>query len=53
MTSSNCIPFSEWKKVVKYNSKDANYEWVIEFRHKIHGLSKVDSGRADSRGGEG
>jgi hypothetical protein len=39
MTSINSILFSESKKVVKYNSKGDNYEWVIEFSHKIYGLS--------------
>ena len=43
MTSSNSILFSEGKKVVKYNSKDDNFEWVIEFSHKICGLSRVDN----------
>ena len=42
MISSNSILFSEGKKVVKYNSKDDNYEWVIEFSHKIHSLSRFD-----------
>lgn len=42
MISSNSILFSEGKKVVKYNSKDDNYEWVMEFSHKIHSLSRVD-----------
>lgn len=43
MTSSNSILFSEGKKVVKYNSKDNNYEWVIGFTHKIYGLSRVEN----------
>lgn len=42
MTISNNILFSESKKVVKYNSKDNNYEWVLEFKNTISGLSRVD-----------
>lgn len=42
MTTSNYILFSESKKVVKYNSKDNNYEWVLEFKNTISGLSRVD-----------
>jgi hypothetical protein len=41
MTSSNSILFSEEKKVVKYNSKDNNYEWELDFSHKVFGLSRV------------
>ena len=43
MTSSNSILFSEEKKVVKYNSKDNNYEWELDFSHKVFGLSRVDN----------
>ena len=43
MTVGSSILFSESKKVVKYNSKDDNFEWVIEFSHKIYGLSRVDN----------
>ena len=42
MTISNNILFSKSKKVVKYNSKDNNYEWVLEFKNSISGLSRVD-----------
>ena len=43
MTSSNSILFSEEKKVVKYNSKDNNYEWELDFSHKVFSLSRVDN----------
>ena len=43
MIISESILFSEKKKVVKYNSNDNNYEWVIDFRHKISGLSRVEN----------
>ena len=43
MNSSNSILFSEEKKVVKYNSKDNNYEWELDFSHKVFGLSRVDN----------
>ena len=43
MTSSDSILFSEKNKVVKYNSKDNNYEWVIDFSHDISGLSRVNN----------
>ena len=43
MTVGSSILFSESKKVVKYNSKDDNFEWVIEFSVKIYGLSRVDN----------
>ena len=51
--SGNTLDNSTFSGLIVNNSNDANDEWVIEFSHKIHGLSKVDSGRADSRGGEG
>jgi len=43
MTSSNSILFSEGKKVVKYNSKDNNYKWVIDFNYNVCGLSIVEN----------
>ena len=43
MTSSNSILFSEGKKVVKYNSKDNNYKWVIDFNYNVCGLSRVEN----------
>lgn len=35
MTSSDSILFSEKNKVVKYNSKDNNYEWVIDLNNEV------------------
>ena len=43
MTSSDSILFSEKNKVVKYNSKDNNYEWVIDLNNEVSGLSRVDN----------
>lgn len=43
MTSRNSILFSAQKKVVKYNSRDNIYEWVVDFSHKIYGLSRVEN----------
>ena len=43
MIISESILFSEKKKVVKYNSNDNNYEWVIDFRYKISGLSRIEN----------
>ena len=42
MTLSDHILFSEKKKVVKYNSKDNSYEWALDFKYNIVGLSRVD-----------
>ena len=42
MTTSNNILFSESKKVVKYNSKDNNYQWALDFKNTISGLSRVE-----------
>ena len=42
MTISDNILFSKSKKVVKYNSKDNNYEWVLDFKNTISGISRVD-----------
>ena len=42
MTISNNILFSESKKVVKYNSKDNNYQWALDFKNTISGLSRVE-----------
>jgi hypothetical protein len=42
MSPSEHILFSEKKKVVKYHSENNNYEWVLDFRHNIGGLSRVD-----------
>ena len=43
MNTRNSILFSEKKKVFKYDSKDNNYEWVIEFNYKVSGLSRVEN----------
>ena len=43
MIISESILFSEKKKVVKYNSNNNNYEWDIDFRHKVSGLSRVEN----------
>ena len=43
MTPSDNILFSKKKKVVKYNSKDNNYEWVLDFKNNISGLSRVEN----------
>lgn len=42
MSPSKHILFSEKKKVVKYHSENNNYEWVLDFRHNIVGLSRVE-----------
>ena len=43
MFSSDRILFSKKNKIVKYSSRDNNYEWEIDFTNQVSGLSRVDN----------
>lgn len=42
MKLSPSILFTEKKKVVKFNPKENKYDWEIDFKYRVSGLSRIE-----------
>ena len=40
---SNSILFSEKNLMFKYNTKNDNYEWDLEFEYNVYGIVRIDN----------